>query len=213
MMTESSHSKKVGMSMGVLAGMALVVGAWLFVPSYLLSPAPDPVEGSRIFYGEIRRPSHLAQMISAHGIRTLVYVRLGERSLQQLAQERGVCDRLNVKVLSLNLPEDGRAGFEQYDAVLKRLSNPELFPVLVDGRKSDLSLGALIAVYRVVIQSRPALSALDELKDGFGLLVVGQRRKEILALRAHLTRYFDSRAPGATRLRPPARPAATGTAD
>lgn len=122
------------------------------------------VEPGKVYRCGQLHPAQLEWVVDTYGIRTLIYTHIPDVSLEDLVREQRLCERRGVRMVSLIMPGDGRGGFEQYDRALELLRDPDRHPVLITCARGTHRTGALVACYRVLVQSWPLKRALAEME-------------------------------------------------
>ncbi len=167
-------------------------GMWLAVRGCLEWDNFGVVEPGRIYRSGQLRPAQLEKLIKRHKIKTIIKTNIPELSIPDMAREREVCRRHDVRVAALIMPGDGRGEFDQYDRALAWLRDRRNLPALVTCARGTHRTGAIVAVYRVLEQDWPVDRALAEMK-AYRFDPGGRRGRAEHPLSAHLRAYFKER--------------------
>ena len=177
--------------MGLLA-LPAAAALWAAARGCLAWDNFGTVEPGLIYRCGQLRPAHLEKLIKRYKIKTIIKTNIPELSLADMAREREVCRRHDVRVAALIMPGDGRGEFAQYDQALALLRDRRNLPALVTCARGTHRTGAVVAVYRVLVQCWPVDRALAEMED-YRFEPGGGRGRAEHPLTAHLRAYFKER--------------------
>ncbi len=150
------------------------------------------VEPGLIYRSGQLRPAQLEKLIRRHKIKTIIKTNIPELSIADMAREREICRRHDVRVAALIMPGDGLGEFEQYDRALALLRDRRNLPALVTCARGTHRTGAVVAAYRVLAQNWPVSRALAEM-EVYRFDPGGRRGRAEHPLSAHLRAYFKER--------------------
>lgn len=174
---------------------AAVVG-WQVARHYLCFDNMGVVVPGLIYRSGQLKPLQLEKLIKTYKIKTIIKANIPELSLEDMALEQVICNRYNVRVAPLIMSGDGLGEFEQFDRAVDLLSESRNLPALITCARGTYRTGAIVACYRVRVQSWPIKRAFTEMEryrfNPYKRNRIGMSGEEYPLL-AHLRAYFKER--------------------
>ncbi len=122
------------------------------------------VAEGRLYRSGQPKPGQLERLIADRGVRTILCLRETNAPPEIMAAEEAVCRRTGARLVMLPMPGDGMGDFEMFDAALRILGDPESLPALVHCARGSYRTGAVIALYRILIEGVPEEAAFEEMR-------------------------------------------------
>lgn len=123
------------------------------------------VEDGKLFRSGQLLSFQLENVVSKYHIKTIIHGHIPELSTKERAKTEAVYNKYGLQVIPLIMPGDGRGTFEEYDKAIEILRNPDNLPALVCCARGTHRTGAIVAGYRVLVQSWPVNKALKEMEN------------------------------------------------
>ena len=146
------------------------------------------VTEGRLYRSGQPKPGQLERLIAARGVRTVLCLRETNAPPGIIAAEEDVCRRTGARLVNLPMPGDGRGDFEMFDSALRILSDPGSLPALVHCARGSYRTGAVIALYRILLEGVPEEDAFAEMRR------YRFRENPEKPLYPYLRRYLKSRS-------------------
>lgn len=175
--------------------IAAVGVGWQLARNYQFLDNFGVVEVDLIYRAGQLKPFQLEKLIKEYKIKTIIKTNIPELALQDMAREQIICNRNNVRVVHLIMPGDGRGEFEQFDQAVDLLADKKNLPALITCARGAYRTGAIVACYRVRVQSWPIKRAFAEM-ESYRFDPYRRGRGDVLVeepLLAHLRAYFKER--------------------
>lgn len=159
----------------VAAGFAIAVAAavaalelWYPIHQRFVPKQFGVVEPGRIYRSGQISPSIIRETLARYDIRTVVSLQDYDANDDKHRAEREATEALGIRELHFPLRGDGSGELRSYASALAEMARAdrEGEAVLVHCAAGTERTGAAVAFYRLLVQSRPASEAYQELRRG-----------------------------------------------
>jgi protein tyrosine/serine phosphatase len=143
----------------ILVLVAAIWGSVLFVKHQSLKQFAVVVP-DRIYRSGLLRSDQLESVIDRYHLRTVICL-----SADEAARERKICESRGVRFVSFDMHSSGLGKPEDFEEVVRILSDRSSQPVLVHCRAGVARTGASIALYRMSVDGWDLERAIKELRS------------------------------------------------